>query len=188
MKGISKSACIILALLFMGIHTYGQNEQPYDEQGEQAYEQSEQKTYLGFGFGMDYGGLGGKIEYLPVKNFGIFGGLGFNLSSVGWNVGATLRLLPGSNISPNLIAFYGYNAVLVVEGAPEYNKTSYGLTVGANVDIMGSNGSKWTFGLFVPIRSSEFNDHYESVKNDSRIEMKNELMPIAISIGYNFPM
>ena len=179
MKGLSKSVCIIFALLFMGSHIYGQEEQVY-------YEQSYQKTYLGIGFGLDYGGLGGKFEYLPIKNFGIFGGLGYNLLTIGWNAGATFKILPDNRISPNLMAFYGYNAVLKVEGASQHNKTSNGLTIGANLDIKSNNGNKWSIGLFVPIRSSEFMDHYNSLKDDSDIEMKSGLMPILFSIGYNF--
>ena len=45
-----------------------------------------QQLYLGAGFGFDYGGFGGKIEYLPIKEFGIFGGLGYNLLGLGWVV------------------------------------------------------------------------------------------------------
>ena len=69
MKSLSKNVFIILVLMFMGSHIYGQ---------------SGQKAYLGLGAGLDYGGLGAKVEYLPIKNFGLFGGLGFNILSVGW--------------------------------------------------------------------------------------------------------
>ena len=172
MKIFLKNACVIFTLLFMGSHIYGQ---------------SEQQVYLGLGFGLDHGGLGGKIEYLPVKNFGLFGGLGYNLLSVGWNAGATLKILPDKNVSPNLMLFYGYNGVSKVDGAPEYEMTSYGVTIGANLDIkVGSKGNKLSIGLFVPFRSKTFMDNYDAIKNDSRIEIKNDLMPIAISIGYNF--
>ncbi len=147
----------------------------------------EQKTYLGLGFGFDYGGIGGKLEYLPVKHFGLFGGLGYNLLSVGWNVGATYKILPDKKVSPNVILFYGYNAVLKVEGLSDYNMTSYGVTLGMNLDIMvGGKGDKMSVGLFVPFRSSKFTDNYDKAKADPRITMKNELIPVGISIGYNF--
>ena len=172
MKRLSKNVCVIFALLFMGSHIYGQTEQ---------------QVFLGLGFGLDYGGFGGKIEYLPVKNFGLFGGLGYNLLSAGWNVGATYKILPEKKVSPNLMLFYGYNGVSKVDGAPEYEMTSYGVTIGANLDIKtGNKGNKLSIGLFVPIRSKKFMDNYDALKNDPRIELKNELMPIAISIGYNF--
>ena len=164
---------VLTAVLFMGNHVYGQ---------------SEQQVYLGLGIGLDYGGMfGGKIEYLPIKNFGLFGGLGYNLLSAGWNVGATYKILPDKKVSPNMMVFYGYNGVSKVDGAPEYEMTSYGVTIGANLDILvGSKGNKLSIGLFVPIRSSKFMDNYDAMKNDPRIELKNDLMPIAISFGYNF--
>jgi hypothetical protein len=168
---------VLTAMLFAGNHAYGQNEQ------------SEQQVYFGLGMGFDYGGFGAKIEYLPIKNFGIFAGLGYNLLSAGWNLGATYKILPDKKVSPNLMVFYGYNGLSKVEGAPEYEMTSYGVTIGANLDILvGSKGNKLSIGLFVPIRSSKFMDNYDAMKNDPRIEMKNDLMPIAIGFGYNFKL
>ena len=168
-----RNMCIIFVLLFMGSHIYGQN-------GKQ--------VYIGLGVGLDYGGIiGGKIEYLPVNNFGLYGGLGYNLLSAGWNVGATYKISPDNKVSPNLMLFYGYNGVSKVEGASQYDMTSYGVTIGGNLDIkVGTNGNKLSVGLFIPIRSQKFKDNYDAMKNDPRIELKNELMPIAISIGYNF--
>jgi len=172
LKNKLRNMCFIFVLLFMGNHLYGQKEQ---------------QTYFGFGMGLDYGGLlGVKIEYLPVKNFGLYGGLGYNLLSVGWNVGATYKILPDKNVSPNLMLFYGYNGVSKVEGASEYDMVSYGVTIGGNFDVkVGTKGNKLSIGLFVPIRSKKFMDNYDAMKNDPRIEMKSDLMPIAIGIGYN---
>jgi hypothetical protein len=164
---------VMTAMLFMGSQVYGQNGQ---------------QVYLGLGMGLDYGGMfGGKIEYLPIKNFGLFGGLGYNLLSVGWNAGATFKIMPDKKVSFNPMFFYGYNGVSKVEGAPEYEMISYGVTVGANLDILvGSKGNKLSIGLFVPIRSSKFMDNYDAMKNDPRIEIKSDLMPIAFGVGYNF--
>jgi hypothetical protein len=152
------------------------------------YAQSEQKIYLGAGVGFDYGGIGGKVEYLPVKHVGVFGGLGYNLLSLGWNVGATYKILPDKKVSPNLMAFYGYNAV--IKGSDSYSEqyemTSYGLSLGANIDIMlGSKGNKLSVGLFVPIHSSKFNDNYDRAKADNNMTITS-LMPVGFSIGYNF--
>jgi hypothetical protein len=174
LKNRLKNVCVILVILFMGSRVYGQDAP---------------QVYLGPGMGLDYGGLiGGKIEYLPVKNFGLYGGLGYNLLSVGWNVGATYKILPDKRVSPNLMLFYGYNGVTKVDGGfSEYEMTSYGVTIGGNLDIrIGSRGDKLSVGLFVPIRSQKFMDNYDAMKNDPRIEVKSELLPIAISVGYNF--
>ena len=172
-RGSMKKIHVFLVLMFIGGQIYGQDRQ---------------QVYFGIGMGLDYGGVfGGKIEYLPVKQVGLFGGLGYNLLSAGWNVGATVKLLPDSRVSPNLIAFYGYNGVSKIEGASEYNMTSYGVTVGGNLDIMlGRRGNKLSIGLFVPIRSKKFMDNYDLIKNSPNIELENDLLPIAISVGFNW--
>ena len=168
-----KKICVCVFLMFIGTQIYGQNEQ---------------KVYLGAGMGLDYGGIfGGKIEYLPVKNFGLYGGLGYNLLSIGWNVGATYKILPDKKVSPNLMLFYGYNGVSNVENAPEYKMTSYGVTIGGNLDIkIGRKGNKLSISLFFPIRTQKFLDNYDAIKNDPRVELKNDLLPIAFGIGYNW--
>jgi len=155
---------------------------------ENNYDQNEQQFYFGLGFGLDYGGFGGKIEYLPVKYFGLFGGLGYNLLSAGWNVGASVKILPDYRVSPNLVFFYGYNGMSKVVNYSYYDMTSYGISFGINLDIrVGSKGNnKWSLGVYVPIRSKEFMDNYEAMKNDKRLEMLNNLYPIAGGIGYNF--
>ena len=175
MKNIMKNACVIFALLFAGSQVFGQNEQ---------------KVYLGAGMGLDYGGIGGKVEYLPVKYFGIFGGLGHNLHTVGWNVGATGKLLPDKKVSPNLMVFYGYNGAFKVLGGPsDYDMTCYGVTVGANLDIkLGRKGNKLSVGLYVPFRTTEFKDNYEAAKNDPNIEMWGPLLPIMMGVGFNWKL
>ena len=145
------------------------------------------KIYLGIGAGFDYGGFGGKLEYSPVSHFGLFGGLGYNLLSVGWNLGASYKFLPNAKFSPTVCASYGYNAVSKVENAEEYNMTSYGVSFGAGVNIkFGQRGNMLSVNLFVPIRSEKFKDNYDAMKKDSRIEIKNDLLPVGVSVGYNF--
>lgn len=145
------------------------------------------KLYVGLGFGLDHGGIGAKIEYQPIRTVGVFAGLGYNLAEVGWNVGASYKIIANKILTINPTAFYGYNAVLEVEGAPEYDKVSYGMTLGVNLDFhLGKNGNKLVAGLFVPIRSQKFLDHYDRVKDDPRVVMDTELIPIAVSVGYNF--
>ncbi len=144
------------------------------------------KMYIGPGIGFDYGGFGLKFEYLPKKNFSFFAGAGYNFNSLGWNVGTSLKLPVSNKVSINPMFFYGYNATLVVRGKSYYNDTSYGVTFGANVDIkLNDANDKLSVGLFVPLRSKKFMDHYEYVKNLPYFSMNSKLMPIGISIGYN---
>jgi hypothetical protein len=102
------------------------------------------------------------------------------------NVGTTYKMIPDKQVSPNLMVFYGYNGVIKVEGASGYDMTSYGVTVGGNLDFkFGTKGNKLSVGLFVPIRSQKFKDNYDEIENDPNIDIKNGLLPIAFSIGYN---
>jgi len=148
--------------------------------------ENDQELFFGLGFGLDYGGLGVKLEYLPTKHLGLFGGLGYNLLSFGYNVGASFKVLPDNKVTPTVSLLYGYNAVIKVEGASEYNMTSYGVTFGLGVDFFNAQGNKWSVNLFVPIRSKAFMDNYDDVRNSSYITLNQELLPIAFSVGYNF--
>ncbi|MCP1997326.1 hypothetical protein [Flavobacterium sp. HSC-61S13] len=145
------------------------------------------KVFMGLGFGLDYGGIGAKIEYLPIKNIGVFAGLGYNLSELGWNVGASYKIKATERLSVNPMILYGYNAVIKVDGAPQYDMVSYGMTYGVNLDIyVGKKGNKISAGLFVPVRSEKFNDNYDAVKNDRYVKMDSELFPITVGVGYNW--
>ena len=147
------------------------------------------KIYGGLGLGLDYGGLGAKIEYLPIEEIGVFAGVGYNLEEAGWNVGVSYKLKVSERVSINPLVMYGYNGVLKVDGASEYNMVSYGTTYGINVDIhVGSRRDKISAGLYVPVRSKKFMDNYDEVKDSSFIEMQNELWPIAIGVGYNWKL
>ncbi|MDR2065813.1 MAG: hypothetical protein LBP85_08925 [Prevotellaceae bacterium] len=173
MKKLMKRLCIVLFLSGSINYTYAQT--------------ASKDVYLGLGIGFDYGGIGGKIEYLPTKNFGLFGGLGHNLLSVGWNTGVTYKMLPDKKASPNLIVFYGYNATFTGIDSEKYNMTSYGFTFGINVDAKTKSGNKWSLGLFFPIRSSKFKRNYDAAKNDS-YWINDNLLPVSFSVGYNFKL
>ena len=168
-----KTWCLFFIILLFGRNMYGQDGQ---------------QVFLGLGSGLDFGGIGGKIEYLPVKHLGIFGGLGYNLVSVGWNVGATFKIMPDKRVSPNLMFLYGYNKVFITFGVPEYNLTTYGVTIGGNLDVkIGRKGNKLSVGLLVPIKSQEYKDHLEIIKNDAIVDVFFDL-PVAICVGYNFKL
>jgi hypothetical protein len=150
-------------------------------------ETDEKYMYVGVGAGFDYGGFGVKLELVPAKHFGLFGGMGYNLHSIAWNLGGSYKLLPDKKVSPTLCAFYGYNGVLILKnGSNNYDGiTSYGLTLGGGVDIkFGRKNNKLSFNLFLPFRSKEFMDSYESLKNQN--SYTTDLLPVTISIGYNF--
>lgn len=143
--------------------------------------------YMGIGLGMDYGGLGVRGEILPIPYLGIFAGVGYNFNGLGANGGLSFKALPFKKLSPVIQAMYGYNAVIVVEGAAKYNKTYYGPTVGAGLDWkVGRRANKLFFSINYPIRSQEFYDDLDAIKADPFVKMENEPLPVAVTIGFNF--
>jgi len=46
--------------------------------------------------------------------------------------------------------------------------------------------NKLSVGLFVPLRSADFKDKYKAVTNNPNIKSFGILLPIAISVGFNF--
>jgi hypothetical protein len=76
---------------------------------------------------------------------------------------------------------------LVVEGAEHYNATSYGVSFGGGIEwSFGSKGHKINLNLLIPLRSSSFMDNYDAVKNNSSIQIENDLSPVVFSVGFNF--
>jgi hypothetical protein len=141
---------------------------------------------LGAGIGMDYGGIGGRITLVASPRFEFFGAIGYNLLGVGFNGGVDLRILPQSHFCPFVGAMYGYNAVIKVEGASQYNKTYYGPSFAAGLEIWGRNRPNFfNIELILPVRSSAFHDDYDNLKNNSGIVFKNDIFPVAFSIGYH---
>lgn len=143
---------------------------------------------MGFGAGLDYGGLGIRAEFQPHKNIGLFGGFGYNLADPAYNAGFNVKLLPDKRVVPILTAMYGYNAVIKLKYGP-YNadaKSYYGPTVGAGCEVYEKNNkNKWLFEILVPFRSAEFHDRYNSLK-DAGYEFNPGILPVSFTIGYNF--
>ncbi len=142
---------------------------------------------LGFGLGIDYGGLlGGRLTVVPTKNFALFGDVGYNLIGLGFNAGGTLRITPDKNVCPTLSVMYGYNAVIKIEGAEQYNKTYYGPTISFGLEFKPQKRGFWNIELLLPIRSQDYKDDLDDLKNNPLIEMKSEPLPIGFSVGYHF--
>lgn len=152
---------------------------------------SSDMSSFGIGFGLDYGGIGGNLLYYPQRNVGLFLGVGYAFAGFGYNLGMKLRLIGEKHSSPAtayLIGMYGYNAAIAVSNADQFNKLFYGPSIGFGLDYK-SNPSKlsyWTFSLLFPIRGSEVDDYITDLKNNHGVEFKNDLLPIAISVGYRF--
>jgi hypothetical protein len=145
----------------------------------------------GIGIGQDYGGFGLNLIAYPQRNIGIFGGVGYNLAGAGYNVGLKFRLIskkPTGKVNPYAVVMYGYNAVIMVTDASQYDKVFYGPTAGIGIDLKTHPRSKiyYSFGLNIPFRGSEVDDYMNDLKNNHSVEFKNDLFPVTFSIGFKY--
>jgi hypothetical protein len=183
MKFLKQKLCTVFILMFI---VGGINAQVVDS--IKIEQPSKKGFYLGIGFGLDYGGIGAKLEYVPIKHFGVFAAAGYNLAKIDWNAGLSYCINPNKATSYKLIAMYGYNGVLDIKGGyADKTIVSHGFTPGVGVDVRLRRGSTLSIELFVPIRSSEFMDEYDRINNDQNYTIS-QLIPVAFSIGYNFKM
>ncbi len=158
----------------------------------------ESKVHIGLGLGMDFGGMGIKVEYLPVRYVGVFGGLGYNFSALGFNGGVHLRPLPDKKIQPLVLVMYGYNGVINIQGSNNQlaaaglegvNKTYYGFTAGIAGELkVGRKGNRLYLGVLHPFRNETFQQNYDKVRNSNQVTVKQELLPVTFSFGFNWAM
>ena len=154
-----------------------------------SYQDPESPFNFGVGLGLDYGGIGVKISGYPVKHFGLFGGAGYNLVKVGYNLGAIGRILPGKRVCPYVTGMYGSNAVIVVQNASNFNKVYYGPTLGGGIELhFGSGQNFMNFGLLIPIRPQEFYDDWDRIKALPNVTDATDPLPVGISVGYHFKL
>jgi len=147
------------------------------------------KSSFGIGGGFDFGGLGANMLVYPVKNIGLFGGVGYALGGIGFNAGTKFRMISKKhNTDPYAILMYGYNAAIKVKNASQYNKLFYGPSFGLGMDFhtIRTKKSYFSLALLVPIRSSAVNKYMDDLENNHGVEFQNELPPIGFSIGYRF--
>jgi hypothetical protein len=145
------------------------------------------KVYWGIGLGLDYGGLGFKVEYLPIKYVGVFGGAGYNFAGIGFNAGASFKALPDCKITPTVIGMYGYNSVIVVSGASQYNKTYYGPTAGIGGELkVGRKNNKLYAAILYPFRNEKFENDYDALKVNPAVSVTQDKSPVTFSVGFNF--
>ncbi len=148
---------------------------------------TQQKLYTGLGMGFEYGSLGCKIEYLPLKHIGGFIGVGYNFVSPGLNAGVSFKMLPNKKITPVIVGMYGTNASVKVDNANYLNSVSFGFTLGGGGEFkVGRNKNKIQIGIYYPIRSKSFESHYKSLQDNPNLQFDYTLLPITASFGFNF--
>jgi hypothetical protein len=150
------------------------------------FSQPSRKTNLGIGGGLDYGGLGGQLSYLPIERIALFGAAGYNLNTVGYNFGVKVNFPAEKRVELHITGMYGYNAVLIVKGNTTNKTTYYGPSIGAGLNLKSRKtvGSFWSFELLLPFRVKEFHDAIDSLKQLGYDV--NEPLPVGFSVGYHF--
>lgn len=150
------------------------------------------KSDFGLGVGLDYGGLVGlQVGYSPLKYLVLFGSAGYHMIKFGWQIGAKGLLIGKTSdkvFRPYLKLMYGSNSVIVVEGASEYDNTYLGFTAGVGLELRFGKAKHHGLNadLNFPFRTQEFWDDYDEIKNDPRIAIKQDVIPVAFSIGYHY--
>jgi hypothetical protein len=179
---MKKYALTFLILFFSAISiTLAQDIQQDSEVQKPASSMS-----LGIGLGLDYGGIGTKWAFSPSQNVSLFAGLGYNFKGLGYNFGLALKPKSEKRVVPYVTAMYGYNAVIVIQGLSDFRKAYYGPTFGFGLELNSRrNENFWNIGLYIPVRSKEFKDTMDALKNNPMIEIADP-WPIAFSFGYNF--
>ena len=171
------------ALMALTSLTFAQNYTRYD------VPEQDSKMNIGLGIGLDYGGIGGRITFLPVKRLALFAGVGYALVDFGYNVGAQLRIIPDNNFCPTFGVMYGYNGVIKVQNASMYDKIYYGTSLSGGLEMhFGGKQSFMNVELIVPFRSQAFYDDWDSLKQNSSVSIQSDPLPIAFSIGYHFAL
>ena len=157
-------------------------------QPQQRPESNDMAWNLGLGLGIDYGGFGAQLQCRPAPPLVIFAGGGYALSGFGYNAGVQGRILPSAKWCPFISAMYGYNAVIVVQGASEFNQLYYGPSVGVGLeDHRRDNADNfWRFELILPFRPQEFQDDMDALKKNPVIDIKSEPPPFSFSVAFHF--
>ena len=155
-----------------------------------------EKTTIGVGAGLDFGGLGVNWQYYPNRKLGVFVGVGYPLvPPIGLNIGMKYRFYRKETypkVIPFATAMFGYNGALNlsvtnVNSIYKAQGVFAGPTFGGGIDTRYTSKKigYWSFELLVPIRNSKFYDQLNQFKNLGG-QLKFPVSPILFSVGYRF--
>ena len=156
--------------------------------GVEASAQILEKFNIGVGLGIDYGGIGARATYQPVKRLGVFGSLGYNLNSAGYNVGAQLRFPTKTRVDWFISGMYGYNGVVKIKSDKVTKTTYYGPSLGGGIELkIGKNRkSFFSFELIVPFRPQAMDDAIHDLRSLGYTVQSP--LPFAYSVGYHIKL
>ncbi|MBL8000529.1 MAG: hypothetical protein JNL05_01090 [Flavobacteriales bacterium] len=146
-------------------------------------------AHLGIGGGLDHGGLGIRLDLPFTRHLAGVVGAGYALVGPGWNAGVQYRFAPDSKVGMYATALYGYNGVIKVENASQFDDIYYGFSVGAGAEFRVTHSTNFfRLAVLVPFRNAQFWSDWSGLENSSLIEVKQGPLPVAFSIGYHFSL
>ena len=150
----------------------------------------DQQINFGVGIGVDYGGIGIRLSVLPESHFSLFAALGDNLNGAGYNFGAAYRFTPFNTTCWYYTMMYGYNAVIIIKDASQYNQTYYGISPGFGIEFHGRRrpGNFFNLELLIPLRTQEYRYDIIALQNKRTITLKSQPLPFTISMGFHFKL
>jgi hypothetical protein len=192
-KLLKKLSFTIVGILLICSTVFSQDDQipVRDDNAPKTKVEIAHAADLGFGLGMDYGGLlGVQLGFTAFKHLTFFGAVGYYYLQAGWNIGIKTLLVAKTSkhaFRPYFKGMYGTHSVILVDGADQYNKVYNGWTVGIGMELRFGkkkmNG--FNFDLNVPLRTTEFWEDYNVMQNDPTISVSVGPMPVAFSLGFH---
>lgn len=184
---------IFAGFLLISISGYSQDDQipVRDDQPVKPPTTIRHNMDLGIGFGLDYGGLlGVQVGYVPLKYLTIFAAGGYYIIQMGWQLGIKTPFIAKNSenpFRPYLKAMYGNNSIIIVDGASYYDKVYTGFTIGFGLEFrMGKKKQNgFDIELNVPLRSPDFWEDWNEVKDDPYVGVTQDPLPFTISIGFH---
>lgn len=179
-------------LLFLAVSSEAQQAFTYQKiENKNAGFQERHRLDFGVGLGIENGGLlGVQLEYSPVSRLGIFISGGYYMVAAGYGAGLKGYLMPKKVEKPfrlYALAMYGTNSAIYVEGTSEYNKVYVGPSFGLGMEMRfgKKKANGFNVSLVVPVRSNEYGDDVEMLKNNPYIENFTEPLPVTFSMAYH---
>lgn len=148
---------------------------------------SEGKTFLGVGVGLPFGGYGARLSINAEEHLTVFGGAGYNMLGLAANGGVQLSIPCQNQAEVYFTGMFGYNSLIIMDRAPEYNKTYYGASVGigAKIHSLRFEGSYWDVGVLAPFRPQSYKKDLQNIKKNPMMHIDSEPLPVLFYIGYN---
>ncbi|EPR68247.1 hypothetical protein ADICYQ_2717 [Cyclobacterium qasimii M12-11B] len=146
------------------------------------------RANVGIGVGLPYGGIGLRMGTNVAKGVNLFGGVGYQIADIGYNLGIIKDFESKGMAQFYLSGMVGTNAAIKIDGLPQSSKTYFGPSLGTGIKLNSNRkeGNFWDMGIIIPIRSSVYKSDLNGLKQDARITGLTEPWPVLLVFAYNF--